>query len=255
MNIGHLGRVSWPCRSRYATSGARSRPTARRLRPGGAPPAGQAPLRTTATVSARPGVSSWQRTDMTERPLGSGPPRRPMQGSSSSHSSRLTTRSSWLTLRHPASTSSSASAISRVTAAGDGRAALARRLAARRSRSAGSRTTTNRLAAAAAAACRRVRPSGPRAGPEPAAAAAPFQFRPLRSGGVCVGVTPGSSVGGGRLPDLVRLLGAFLTWPLRRGRRHGGNLLILLPFAFRLTLLHPIIPARGYAQADLVRCR
>ena len=43
MTIRRLVRVSWPCRSRYATSGARSRPSGRRRRPGGAPPAGPGP--------------------------------------------------------------------------------------------------------------------------------------------------------------------------------------------------------------------
>jgi hypothetical protein len=40
MTIRRLVRVSWPCRSRYATSAAQSRPSARGRRPGGAPPAG-----------------------------------------------------------------------------------------------------------------------------------------------------------------------------------------------------------------------
>jgi hypothetical protein len=40
ITIRRLVRVSWLCRSRYATSGARSRPTGPCRRPGAAPPAG-----------------------------------------------------------------------------------------------------------------------------------------------------------------------------------------------------------------------
>jgi hypothetical protein len=53
MTIRRLGRVSWLCRSRYATSGARSRPSGRPRRRGAAPPAGPPrPFWTTTTVSA-----------------------------------------------------------------------------------------------------------------------------------------------------------------------------------------------------------
>jgi hypothetical protein len=44
MTIRRLVRVSWPCRSRYATSAARSRPTDRGWRPAGWPPAARARL-------------------------------------------------------------------------------------------------------------------------------------------------------------------------------------------------------------------
>jgi hypothetical protein len=63
MKIRRLVRVSWPCRSRYATSGARSRPSGRRRRPGGAPPAGPGPpFQTTAT-----GVRQDETGDLTSR--------------------------------------------------------------------------------------------------------------------------------------------------------------------------------------------
>jgi hypothetical protein len=54
MTTCRLARVSWPCRSRYATSAARSRPTDRGWRPGGGPPAGRGRLSAPPRDATRP---------------------------------------------------------------------------------------------------------------------------------------------------------------------------------------------------------
>jgi hypothetical protein len=67
MTIRRLTRMSWPCRSRYATSATRSQATARRSHPGGARPAGR--RRPSAPQSqCRPGQD--RRPNQRKRPTG-----------------------------------------------------------------------------------------------------------------------------------------------------------------------------------------
>ena len=141
----------------------------------------------------------------------------------------------------------------RVTAAGDGRLALARRRAARRSRSAGSRPRTGTPPSCRA--CRRVRPSDPRRSERRQPPRRSSSAHPQRG---CLRRRHPSRQqrGPGRwLPDLVLLLGAFLTWPLRRGRRRRRQPPHLASICFRLTLLHPVIPSTWLCTGRLARCR
>ena len=89
MTTRRLTRVSWPCRSRYATSGARSPPTGPRRRRAAAPPAGRGRL----SRRPRQGVRQDETGDLTGRFRSQGGVQRTWIGGYTTRQTRTDVRS------------------------------------------------------------------------------------------------------------------------------------------------------------------